>query len=207
MDSDYPLKQKLKVSDDERLLVVDRDDHVIGVSTRANLHRKRQWHRQVYVFLVNAEQEVLIQMRGALAQFDSGKWTASVSGHVREDEVYLAAARRELQEEIGVSLSELEYLGKTLAYSESHGEVCGGPSAVFMAAVGSEVDVVARLEEEVAQVAWFAMQSIAEAVACRLALECNAAPVEFASDFAPVFEVLWNHCQPMLRSDVQRNSE
>lgn len=69
-------------------------------------------HKEVIVFVVNDNNEVLLQKRSANKKHFPNKWTV-LSGHVEDfDDTFEAAAVRELKEEIGltVNISELKYL-------------------------------------------------------------------------------------------------
>jgi isopentenyl-diphosphate delta-isomerase len=68
-------------------------------------------HRAVLVFLFNTRGEVYLQKRASDVLFYPGHWSASVTGHVSSGETYLRAAKREVEEELGVDC-ELTELGK-----------------------------------------------------------------------------------------------
>lgn len=178
--------------DSEPLLIVDIHDRVIGKATKPVVHTSRQWHRQSYVFILDGRGNVLLQKRGPRRQFDPGRWTTSVSGHVTGADSYLVSAHREVREEIGVELPELMYLGKVLAYSESAGEICGGPSAVFVGMLDVAASSLNKQEAEVADVAWFSLDDIELALNSDKKLYHEGNHVTFSGDFRPVFELFVN---------------
>lgn len=87
---------------DELFDLVDREDRIIGLATRREVHRdKRLLHRAVTV-LVYRGQELFLQKRSETKDMYPGCWTVSCSGHLGSGETYEAAARRELAEELGI---------------------------------------------------------------------------------------------------------
>jgi isopentenyldiphosphate isomerase len=184
---------EVEVPDDEPLLVVDITDRVVGDGTKPDIHRNRQWHRQSYVLMLNDQHEILLQQRSHSRQFDGGKWTTSVSGHVTGTDTYLRSAEREIREEIGVEPPALVYLGKVLAYSEAANEVCGGPSAVFVGHLNISIDEIHVQPAEVESVKWFPVSSVAEALRGESELEAGGERVAFSDDFRSVAEFFFDH--------------
>lgn len=83
--------------------IVDEDDRVIGLRTRAECHGNPSLvHRVAHVLIVNQEGALLLQKRSLHKDIQPGKWDSSVGGHLDPGEDYLAAARREMQEELGL---------------------------------------------------------------------------------------------------------
>jgi isopentenyl-diphosphate delta-isomerase type 1 len=101
----------------EYMDIVNEADEVIGRDTRANVHARHEIHRGVHVFVFNARGELLLQLRSATKASYPGHWDASVGGQVAAGETYLAAARRELAEELGCRADTLELVGRYNSYS------------------------------------------------------------------------------------------
>ncbi|HEV8185147.1 MAG TPA: 16S rRNA (adenine(1518)-N(6)/adenine(1519)-N(6))-dimethyltransferase RsmA [Chthoniobacterales bacterium] len=104
----------------ERFAVVDADDHVIGDAPRGEVHANNFLHRAVHILLFNDAGELFLQKRSRLKDRHPGVWDSSAAGHVDAGEDYDEAARRELQEELGVSAA-LQRVAK-LSASERTGE-------------------------------------------------------------------------------------
>lgn len=88
----------------ELLDVVDELDRVVGRLPRAEVHRRSLPHRAVHVFVWDAAGRLLLQKRSLQKDESPGLWTSSASGHVDVGETYVAAAYRELDEELGIDL-------------------------------------------------------------------------------------------------------
>jgi isopentenyldiphosphate isomerase len=97
---------------DELLDVVNDNDEVTGQAKRSLVHQQGLWHRGVHVFLFNERGEMLIQKRSADRAQSPSLLDCSVSEHVKAGESYLEAARRGMQEEMGVEGIEIERIAK-----------------------------------------------------------------------------------------------
>jgi isopentenyl-diphosphate delta-isomerase type 1 len=86
---------------DELFDVVDRDDRVIAQAPRREVHARALLHRAVHVMIHDREGRLFLQQRSPLKDTFPGCWDSSCSGHVDAGEDYVAAARRELDEELG----------------------------------------------------------------------------------------------------------
>lgn len=95
----------------ERFAVVDASDRVIGDAPRAKVHANNLLHRAVHILLFNDAGELFLQKRSRLKDRHPNVWDSSAAGHVDAGEDYDDAARRELEEELGVS-STLERIVK-----------------------------------------------------------------------------------------------
>jgi isopentenyldiphosphate isomerase len=95
----------------EKLEIVDGKGNVIGLAERSQLHRNPGLiHRVVHVLVFNKKGELLLQKRSQKKDIAPGKWDTSVGGHVTPGEDVLAAARREMKEELGIKGCELRHL-------------------------------------------------------------------------------------------------
>ena len=114
----HPLKDKPQ-NDDELFDVVDENDVPTGIATRAQVHSENLIHRAVHVFVLNKNGDLWLQKRSLRKDKNPGLWDSSVSGHLDAGEDYLAAAVRELGEEIGVDDATSEDLELVLSVKPS----------------------------------------------------------------------------------------
>jgi isopentenyl-diphosphate Delta-isomerase len=99
-------------SDDERLILVDGDDREIGSMGKADAHRgSGTLHRAFSLFVFNPAGELLVQQRAKSKRLWAGYWSNTCCSHPRFGEQVADAARRRLQEELGLSVG-LEFLFK-----------------------------------------------------------------------------------------------
>ena len=102
---------KSHTSEKECFAVVDTGDKPIGRATRAEVHANNLPHRAVHVLIFNRNGEVYLQKRARWKDRSPLAWDSSAAGHVKASESYDCAAKRELDEELGVE-TPLESVAK-----------------------------------------------------------------------------------------------
>lgn len=91
--------------------IVDDEDRVIGTALRFRCHGDPALvHRVAHVIVVNGRDELLLQKRSPEKDIQPDKWDTSVGGHLNIGEEYDAAARREMNEELGIEEASLDFL-------------------------------------------------------------------------------------------------
>ena len=91
--------------------LVDNQDNPIGVMEKILAHQKGELHRALSVLILNSKNELLLQRR-ALGKYHSpGLWTNTCCSHPYPGEDSFEAAKRRLQEEMGMS-ADLNFVFK-----------------------------------------------------------------------------------------------
>ncbi|SKB92157.1 isopentenyl-diphosphate delta-isomerase [Soonwooa buanensis] len=88
---------------EERVVLVNPQDEILGLMEKMQAHENALLHRAFSVFLFNDKGEMLLQQRAAGKYHSPLQWTNACCSHPRENESYLDAAKRRLQEELGIS--------------------------------------------------------------------------------------------------------
>ena len=86
----------------ELLDVVDAGNRVVAQVPRGEVHRLGLRHRATHILVCNPAGEIFVQRRAWWKEDQPGRWDTSAAGHLDAGEDYLTAARRELQEELGI---------------------------------------------------------------------------------------------------------
>lgn len=86
----------------EQVVLVDEQDREIGAMEKMEAHRVGKLHRAFSVLVFNSKGESLIQQRAASKYHSAGLWTNACCSHPRPGESIQSAARRRLQEEMGI---------------------------------------------------------------------------------------------------------
>nr|KYP51318.1 Nudix hydrolase 3 [Cajanus cajan] len=91
---------------EEHLDVLTKTGHKTGVSKpRGDVHRDGDYHRAVHVWIfAERTQEFLLQRRASCKDSWPDLWDISSAGHISAGDSSLTSARRELEEELGVTL-------------------------------------------------------------------------------------------------------
>lgn len=99
------------MSDLEEILeIVDEDNKVIGQAPRLDCYKKGLLHRAVNVFVYNSKGEVFLQKRSAKKFGFPLYWDLSCSEHVKPGESFKMAAKRGMQEELGITAEVVEII-------------------------------------------------------------------------------------------------
>jgi isopentenyl-diphosphate delta-isomerase type 1 len=104
--------------------LVDPYGNRIGQALRSECHGNPELlHQAVHVFVVNRAGELFLQKRSLHKDVQPGKWDTSVGGHVDAGEEAEEAARRELDEELGIEDALPEFLYSYLWQSPVESEL------------------------------------------------------------------------------------
>ena len=95
--------------EEEYVILVTPEDEEIGIMPKMEAHEKAALHRAFSVFVMNSENELLLQKRAEHKYHSPGLWTNTCCSHQRRGESNVAAGKRRLQEEMGIQ-SELKEL-------------------------------------------------------------------------------------------------
>ncbi|MEK9957156.1 MAG: isopentenyl-diphosphate Delta-isomerase [Flavobacteriaceae bacterium] len=87
---------------EEKVLLVDTQDRVLGTMPKLEAHQKGVLHRAFSVFILNRQNALMLQQRAWDKYHSPGLWTNTCCSHQREGEDSLAAGKRRLQEEMGL---------------------------------------------------------------------------------------------------------
>ena len=95
--------------------VVNEEDKPVCKRPRMECLTKGLLHRAICVLVNDNKGRIIIQKRSHKKLWYPDYWTLSCTGHVSAGEEYADAAKRELKEELGLSVTSLEELFKFLA--------------------------------------------------------------------------------------------
>ena len=100
-------------SDQMMIDTVDQRDRVIGQIRRGNVLGSGHSFRVVHVFVFNKSNELLVQRIHPSRNRHPGYWGSSIAAYVFAGESYEEAARRRLEQEMGIVAPSLHLYGKT----------------------------------------------------------------------------------------------
>jgi isopentenyl-diphosphate Delta-isomerase len=88
---------------DEPLILVDESNRAVGAAGKQAIHQRGLLHRAFSIFMVDDRERILLQQRNPRKYHSGGLWANSCCGHPRPGERTVTAARRRLNEELGVT--------------------------------------------------------------------------------------------------------
>lgn len=80
------------------------------IKPRRAVHRDGDWHRAVNIWIINQNQEVLLQKRASNKDSWPDRWDISCGGHLVAGEDRITAALNELSEELGLTVDPNELI-------------------------------------------------------------------------------------------------
>jgi isopentenyl-diphosphate Delta-isomerase len=98
---------------EDQVILVDQSDRQIGTSAKMAAHYQGLLHRAFSIFVINQDQQILLQKRAVQKYHSGGLWTNTCCSHPRPGETTIAAANRRLQEEMGFSCELTEIFSFT----------------------------------------------------------------------------------------------
>jgi 16S rRNA (adenine1518-N6/adenine1519-N6)-dimethyltransferase len=163
-----------------KITFVDDKDNVIGAGAKEDAWKKGIIHRIARIFLFNSKGELLITKRADNLSSLPGRWDQSAAGHVDEGEDYPTAAKRELEEEVGVKGIELIEKGKFFTdETDESGKIKKRFSMSYTGKWDGEVKPSPR---EVSQIRWIQPKELDEWM--------NRSPLDFTAGFIRNFKHL-----------------
>ncbi len=96
------------------LNVVDDKDKIIGKETRENIHKKGLLHREVHVFFVTPQKEMIFERRSKQKEIYPGLLDACIGCHVERGDSYKKAAFNEIKNKTGlpINVADLIFVDK-----------------------------------------------------------------------------------------------
>jgi len=102
------------------LNIVDENDNIIGAEERKVIHEKGLLHREVHIWFVTPNNQIIFQHRAKNKDTFPDLLDISVAGHVEIGDSYIETAIKEVEEETGVKIkqSDLIFIDKIRRDSE-----------------------------------------------------------------------------------------
>lgn len=145
--------------------ITDENDVVVRGGTMDEVQLNGLWHRMTGVMLHDeASDEFLLQKIAPNPYYDGGKWNLTATGHVDNGEEYVQAAKRELQEEMGIvglNLIDFDYYKtQKQAFRAGKNRVYFRHNRVFIAQVDKDALSVNPDSTEVEEITWMSWNEL-----------------------------------------------
>lgn len=130
-------------------------------------HKNGIYHASIHVWIFNENKNVLIQKRASNKDTYPNLWDISVAGHISAGEEPLISALREIEEEIGISVSkeQLHFIGNSKKSVHHHQNLIDNElHHIYLCQLEFDIDSIKIQEEEVAAVASIKLNELIEKV-------------------------------------------
>lgn len=135
---------------------------------RTDVHKDGDWHKEVYIWIVNDKDEILLQKRSPDKNDNPNMWDISVAGHLSAGDASLDGAVREVNEELGIDITQnqFSFLG-TIKSARKHTETFINKTFgdVYLCRLSLDVDQVKLEENEVSEIKYFSVQELKDMIA------------------------------------------
>ena len=125
--------------------------------SKKEAHKTGVWHGSIHILIINTNHDkTLLQKRCELKDLYPNTWDIAVGGHISAGEDDITAAKRELEEELGLNSSqyELEFVGKTTEKLNNNGVISNEWVSIFVVYSDINVNNIVLQEEEVSEIKW-----------------------------------------------------
>ncbi len=135
--------------------VYTREGKYLGTKPKSFCHSENPgvYHKPVWIWIVNSNNEILIQKRAATKKKSPNLWDMSSAGHVVAGETPIEGAIRETKEELGIDTkeSDYEYIGEYI--KDKAFEI----AQIYLTLLDIKTNSFKLQKEEVAEVKWLSL--------------------------------------------------
>ncbi len=110
---------------EEQLEIINENDEVIGLESRKIIHQKGLLHREIHIWFMTTNQEIIFQHRAKDKDTYPDKLDATVGGHVEPGMSYDETALKEGGEETGITLDPSKLKAIRKMHKRSFDEATG----------------------------------------------------------------------------------
>lgn len=94
----------------EYIDIFNENNEPLGqVKEKNTAHEDGDFHRTAHVWIINKNKELLIQKRSSTKKNHPNYWDISGAGHIKAGESVIQGAIRELEEELGIKVTEQDF--------------------------------------------------------------------------------------------------
>lgn len=141
---------------DELIDIISKNGELTGETClKSEAHKKGMLHASAHIWIFDKEKNVLIQKRAANKDTFPNLWDISVAGHISAGEKPITSALREVEEEIGLVVSEkqLHFIGTAKKRVEHHDDLIDNElHYIYVCEIDFNVDSLKIQKEEVAAI-------------------------------------------------------
>ncbi len=134
----------------------ERGEYINKSETREKCHKEGIWHRAVAVFIINKNNQVLLQKRSKSKKMWPDMWDITAGGHVLAGELGFQAAIREVKEELGINVEkkDITIIGESISENIKGDIIDRHFNEYYMINKNIDEKKIKLQEDEVSEVKW-----------------------------------------------------
>ena len=146
------------INNQERVYVVDENNHPLESQLRSLAHKNGLWHRTTGIWVINEKRQVLCQQRSRKKDIKPGFWEAFFGGHLAPHEEYIHNAMHESNEELGIKVNEADLIPYKILKSDkpTHKEF----QHIFALILNKDAEEFHFEKEEIDQLKWMDLAEV-----------------------------------------------
>lgn len=131
----------------------DINGNFLGIKPKSFCHSENPgvYHKPVWIWILNSNNQVLLQKRAANKKFMPNLWDAPSAGHVCAGESFIEACQRETEEELGLSFEQDRFKFQKEVLSQKVWEL----GQVYLLKADFDITEAKLQKEEVAEIQWY----------------------------------------------------
>lgn len=142
--------------------VYTREGKFIGSQPKSVCHSENAgvYHKPVWIYIINSNNEILVQRRASTKKRFPNLWGMSSGGHVNSGEQIIDGAIRETEEELGIKTKKEDYNLVSEYIDDSAWEI----AQLYIAHLDFNIEDTILQKEEVSEVRWFSFDEFKKLV-------------------------------------------
>lgn len=137
------------------------------IISKSEAHRTGKWHGSIHILIVNKDKtKTLLQKRCEQKKLYPNMWDIAVGGHISAGETPLISAQRELQEELGLDLNNLDVteIDKIKEQLSNNGVISNEYVTIYVAYGDIDISKIKLQKEEVSEIKWCSKKELNELI-------------------------------------------
>lgn len=177
---------------DELIDILNEDLSYQKTALKSEAHKYGWLHASVHIWFYTKNNELLFQKRSPTKIAFPNKWDVSVAGHIATGETPVSSALREIEEEIGLTVTENELIPIGTFHEKHQHSVDFFDNEIhyiFLGKLTKNIDQLKIQQEELTALKLIPLKD------CERFLQSPAVAIDFVSHSSKYYEFVFNQIQ------------
>ena len=143
-------------------VLTETGEYANRIESRDDCHKYGFWHKAVALFIINSNDEVLLQRRSPNKKLWPNLWDISAGGHVLAGEFGFEAIIREIKEELDADIekNDILFIGSATSTNIKGDIINNHFNEYYIVNKNIDINKLTLQLEEVSEVKWFGKEDI-----------------------------------------------